>query len=285
MTDSTAVVVMPRNLVEVSLDDLAKMANEESLLVEGHLRQALAHARRCGDLLLAARDQVERGEFRRWVQENTDLTYEKALAMQRIAFYFNHLPADQVGTMSVGSAQAALTGLPGLNTPAAEYLREVDPPEKGFTRMLLDDGLAADEVAQRMGVPLEVVLRWHDEKAFRRWKAEKEKYSAARMARERERRWKIEKAFAALEALELSRQTSSSTSKVYGQVRKLLASLDSLTTETGDELRRMEYEGESGTRVQRDLAHAVNAAASAARTCEQRIGQALRLERDKDNFK
>ncbi len=80
---------MPKDLIPdvlpKALDDLARRINEAHTVALGSARTAIEHAIECGRLLIEAKDQVEHGEWRKWVETNTTVSHRTAQLWMRYA--------------------------------------------------------------------------------------------------------------------------------------------------------------------------------------------------------
>jgi hypothetical protein len=137
-----------------SLDQLAaeiRHEHEECLLAAV---SSLRHAIRAGDALLVARDQVPRGQWERWLDENVPDVRVMAKAYMRIATYRDAVPPE------VTTAERALKALRGL--PAFDGSGPARHPESVRDRAveLAGEGLPINRIAAHLGVDRKCVRRW-----------------------------------------------------------------------------------------------------------------------------
>jgi len=100
-TDNQALEVLP---------DLAEAINREHAEAVQAVRQTLTHAIRAGELLLAAKAQIEHGGFLPWLQANCQFSDRTARAYMRLAENQDRLPANWQSTadLTIGGALAML---------------------------------------------------------------------------------------------------------------------------------------------------------------------------------
>lgn len=147
----------PRHLVAdapQSLDALASTANREHELCESATQAAYAHALRAGDALLAARKQLEPGEWMGWLLGNFNGSQSAASNYMRIATYKDRV---QPG-MGVKAAVAALRGLPDV-TPTGPP-RLYDDSTRTAAVTAIEGGATYEDVARRVGVSASTIYGW-----------------------------------------------------------------------------------------------------------------------------
>lgn len=176
-----------RREVLPSLLELAVIASEEHALCQDILAPALAsalpHAIAAGEALLAARQQVPTGSWRRWLSENFDGSFAAANRYARIAQY-KHLVTDARG---VKDALDTLAGLPDAASRAgAPRLYGEDVRDAALRDRAA--GKTINEVAETHGVSPSTVWKWEhpgqEATIRRRWYAKRQKrLQAAERAR------------------------------------------------------------------------------------------------------
>jgi Protein of unknown function (DUF3102) len=119
-----------------ALVSLAADIRREHETAQKHAESAVAAARRCGELLIRAKDQCQHGEWLPWLSANCDLSERQAQRYMRVARGWRHLKSDAVSDLTLTAALGALTanngGQPDLD-------RELDGLFIAFD-VLSDDG-------------------------------------------------------------------------------------------------------------------------------------------------
>jgi hypothetical protein len=137
-----------------SLSDLAAEITREHDLFELHATAALRHAIQAGAALLAAREQVPRGEWERWVDENCPTVASMARPYMRVASYRDALPP---GVDTLAAGLKSLRGLPAFDGSGPS----VHPPEvRSKALELTAQGLSRRVVASTLGIDKKCVERW-----------------------------------------------------------------------------------------------------------------------------
>lgn len=244
----------PRHLkVEVmpTLLELAVTANEEhaacEAILEPALRGALSHAIMAGEALIAARQQTEVGDWRRWLQENFDGSYAAANRYARIAAY-KHLVAD---TNGVKDALEALHGMPDALSRAGAK-REYSDDMRTQALNDLRSGATMAEVAESYGVSITTVARWKNPEANRehrrRW--HKKRREAARLLAEQEEQRKIKRAV---------RKAGAALSEAYAIAERMQGVLAQAIDEATDDESRaaLERAGEPYRKMRDEIVRAL----------------------------
>jgi hypothetical protein len=143
-----------RELESMSLGELATTACDAHELCRGAAELALAHAIRCGDALLRAREAVKEGEWEMWVNENFPIP-SMAKSYMRLAYYKDHL-IEFDGAGGMRGALDYLRGLPSFVKNQRSYSDEIVQE----ARRLLSQGLSQREVAGLLDVPRRTVEGW-----------------------------------------------------------------------------------------------------------------------------
>jgi phage N-6-adenine-methyltransferase len=97
--------VMPRQL---SLDELADVANEEHLQCVAAMGSVLEHAIKAGDALALAKAQLKHGEWLQWLGANFNASQVTASAYMRVAANYKH--ASNLEPSSIRQALKMIAG-------------------------------------------------------------------------------------------------------------------------------------------------------------------------------
>ncbi len=238
----------------LSIETLARIANEENRLVEGAIASALEnfseglqHAMRCGEILVTLQERVNTSTWAQWVEENLTFKPKTAVAYVRVYTYRAHLPSPQ---MTLGAALAHLRGLPPTGLRRGRPSTYPDEVRDEAIR-LRSEGRTLDEIAEVLDVRRATVDYWTSAKARKRQQGYARRYNrettAARQARRR---------------AESVAAAGGSIQKSYDLVRKLTRELDAAL----------------GNATDTDMKNALRASYSAATRCEAEILRALKIQ-------
>jgi hypothetical protein len=141
------------DLSGLTLDDLAETVRQEHRETERAVSQVVLHAIRCGQALLAARPQIEYGEWRDWL-EGVDISQAAASKYMRIAYYKDSLPRD---VRTIADAWESVVGRPAVKRSG----RPPTPPAMiEDAQKMRADGLTYDAIAERVGAHTMSVYYW-----------------------------------------------------------------------------------------------------------------------------
>ena len=221
------------DLSTLSLAELATHANseheacEQSVgLAQSQVADALRHAIRAGEILVAAQTKVPFGDWKGWVTDNVSFSVPTSFRYSRIAMFRTEVEAwaASVDTPSILGAFQYLTRQ-GLRRAANGSLSraERDPLFIPQIKALRAEGLTYTEIGKQLDAAPTTVHRAIDPK-----------YRAHRQALQHNHRKRKEAADAALAAKQkrdernaLARSIGGELSKAYSGVRRLASSLDS----------------------------------------------------------
>jgi hypothetical protein len=151
-----------------SLNELAARANDAHQRVGDAIIQTLEAVIAAGDALLLAREQVGRGGWEEWVDENLDFGAHTARGYMRVAYHREHLAPILNGERQLppakngrrGAVASALLYLRGL--PTIEGARSTPYPQdmKDEARRLVENGATQFEAAEILGVSRAVLRKW-----------------------------------------------------------------------------------------------------------------------------
>jgi len=118
--------------IALTLEDLASQINAEHLAAIEHARTAVQHARKAGESLIRAKEQVAHGVWLPWLTEHcSQITDRTAQRYMRLARYCLEHPTE-AAEIETGSLTAALDwlaeprSLPAPNTTAVSDLKDED---------------------------------------------------------------------------------------------------------------------------------------------------------------
>lgn len=248
----TGVTDASASLDDVDIETLARMANEENRLVEeciaaalSDFSEGLAHAMRCGELLVALQERVNTSKWAQWVAENLTFRPKTAVAYVRVYTYRDQLPSAQ---MTLGAALAHLRGLPPTGLRKGRPKQYPDEVRDEAVR-LRRSGLSLDQVAEVLDVKRGTVDYWSNPKTRKRSQG-----NAKRRNRE------ITAALQAQRRAETVKAAGGSIKRAHALVLRLTRELDvALRDATDTEIR-----------------NALRASYSAATRCEAEILRAVR---------
>lgn len=106
--------------------DIAADANREHRLVETVKHNLVAHAVKCGELLIEAKGRLEHGEFEAWVDAHCEFSQRTAQVYMKVAVELEKNPQHAAHLTSLRSAHQLLAGEP---SPKADAPRQLPPPE------------------------------------------------------------------------------------------------------------------------------------------------------------
>jgi transposase len=199
-----------------ALPDLAAEANREYALAEEAAAEFVAHAIRCGEVLVEAREKCERRHWYKWLEENFNATTTTAKLCIRIATYRNELPED---VRSIDHARRALRGLPPVTGDPhahAETLREE-------ALRLRQGGGSLEEIAQELGVHKSTVHYWTNPQ--RRRDQYRRSRAARRALEQQEQNGRLKQAV---------RQTGGALAEAYAMAERLQDVLGQAHSEATD---------------------------------------------------
>lgn len=218
-----------------TLSDLATEANTEHEKVLAHAQRAVAHAVRCGEALLAARQIVRGsgGKWELWVAENLTVRESTVRAYMRLAAYKEVVFGRAEAPDNVRAALGYLRGLPSIDGAVYRH-----PPElRVEARDLVQAGASKREAAQILGVDPKTIRDWTADlpgagKTGRRTVEGKALYQqrAQKLARAR-------KARAALRREERDRamrKLGGSAADAYAKLRRTAQALDRALADAAD---------------------------------------------------
>lgn len=193
-----------------TLADLANTANCEHEAVVAAGREAIAHAIRAGEALLAAREFFPHGEWQPWLTGNFAGSIAVASAYMRIARYRDVISGCETFTQ----ARLYLRGLPAVSNGAPPSLPD-DLREQAVA--LIGGGASVTEAAEMLHVSRNSVKRWTDPGYAHRSReasrqAERERYRRRREEREQARAAKIKRA---------ARKAGGSIAEAYAMAEKM----------------------------------------------------------------
>lgn len=226
-------LVETENLATKTLDELAELAVDEHRQVEQDLVSALNHAFRLGEVLLAAFERLEPGEWEPWI-ESTGMSTSTARNFQRLARYRDQLPREiyephrakngAVIQPSYSRALVYLKGLPPVRT--TQRKREVTSAMREEGLRLLAAGTPYAAVADLLGVSDTTVRDWGNPAKFR----EREQRRRARLRQQRRARNALKEQDRRSEIDALASAHGGELAKSYALVRRLAQSLDRAST-------------------------------------------------------
>lgn len=153
---------------------LATFGREHSR-VEEAVTDALRHAIRAGEALLAAKALVRDGEWLRWWDANLSVPRTTGLAYMRLAEGQHHLPSGV-------SIKAALRLLQEHGVDRSKSVPRIDLATRDEVARLLAEGVAKTAVARRLGVSRQAVHAIADPAYRAKRKAADERRRARRRA-------------------------------------------------------------------------------------------------------
>lgn len=185
----------------MTLDALAEAAREEHRLyqvegakAEAHQANALGHHIRLGEVLIAAREKVEEGGWRSWLDSVALVSRTVATDAMLLAHNKRHLPAellqpwtDAAGRITAPGVSRALLyvrsrGLPGPYAPGGVAgRRKIAPEVQAEAKRLVKAGVTQSETAKLLGIGAVTVSRVVDPEVRKR-------HNANVVRRERQRR-------------------------------------------------------------------------------------------------
>lgn len=208
-----------RNLEDLTLEELAEVANREVTLGERAARQLIEHWIAAGEALLAARQKVlAAGDgWLEWLDTKWEASGpELAFVMMRMATYQDELRAAPEVT-SKAKALRALKGLPPIFSSSSRGVR-YGPEAKQLARKMQAEGKGWTDIGNAIGCAPATAQSWLDAEFHHR-----QREAVARRGRERreQRREKLEK-----QRLAAARKHGGTVSHAYEAVLKLAAELD-----------------------------------------------------------
>lgn len=195
------------------LDELAATANREHGLAIGAAMDAVSHAIRAGEALLAAREQVPMGDWSDWLAANFIATQQTAQRYCRVARHKGAILESEAPTLEDGLA----------------LLRHVEPERRHSdatrrrVREVFEAGNSIRATAVIVGISRTAAARILNPEASRRHEIEQgRRREAARKALKREQRAKAAKA------------VGGDIGEAYSLVRRLADTLDGAAAREGD---------------------------------------------------
>lgn len=195
----------------VSLADLAVLANAEARAAVETSTEAIEHAIRAGDALLEARGRVPFGEWEQWLEDNvTEMSTAWARVYMRFARHAALVRQEQ--PTSIRQARMLIAG------PARDSRN--DPVIQAEAKRLHATGMTLKAIAEELDVSEMKVWRWCNPKAARKLAAKQRRRSmAGRRALQRGERDKIVKA------------QGGPVAEAYALVRRALQALETAATQ------------------------------------------------------
>ena len=214
-TNSALAIINPLEFGELSLDELAAIANREHGLVEHVLNEAGAHALLAGEVLNHAFALVPHGQWQDWLAKNFAGSEGTATLYRRMATYRDTLHEHNI--TSVHAAMRLLAEhklfLERRGGPA-----QIPPSKIEEIRKLRRAGMTQRQIADVVGVHRITVQRYSSPGAEARLRA-----------RERRRKAREKMARTALQRVERDRamaRAGGTLAHAYGLVRELAAIVD-----------------------------------------------------------
>lgn len=247
-------LVKSDDLATYSLEQLATSANTEHRAVEGSVQSALAHAIRCGEILLETHGRVARGDWVQWTQTNLEIERSTVYMYIRLATHQEHL----VGVPSVAKARRKLTelGVPNVainggsgNVNGGQNRKLLD---KDDIRRMREDGLSWVQIAGDLGVSYHTARSQLDRA-----------YAKDRLVKGRESKARARKAEALLTRDQAVKAAGGTPAVAYGLLRRAAQKLDGAIIEASD----------------REARAALKAALAAVHQAEDDVVRALRIDR------
>jgi hypothetical protein len=181
MTDVSTEVLQPG---ELSLNELADVANREHEQAQTAGAAMVAHAIAAGEALERARQRVPDGQWGQWIADHFHGSWSLASTYQRLYHY-----RDEVGDMaSVNAARRhlKLVGAPVLYRPTPQnHYGRLRAEDKERAREMRERGATLLEIGDAFGVHLSTARRWVDPASAEKARRSGAKTKAKRMARER----------------------------------------------------------------------------------------------------
>ena len=148
-------------LSTLSLPTLAEMANEAAAACEQSARRTVQQAATCGRALLAAREQVQHGEWMVWVRTNFDYHHSVATRYMQVANYANsHNLDDATSVESVlrliadeRAAERAANPEPAWRETTWREPADMPPPEPPAAPKTIVDHKATQTPGQQPKAP------------------------------------------------------------------------------------------------------------------------------------
>lgn len=158
------------NIVTTDLAELAAEANQHHAAAQDKARQAVDHAMTAGALLLQAKAAIGHGAWAAWLQRNFKGSDRTARGYMRLANHREAIEAkrQRVADLSLREAIAALAEPKEAPDPKPSW-KDRTPEENAKTveqwpdlldaptRLYMADGMSASDVAEIMGVPVDLV--------------------------------------------------------------------------------------------------------------------------------
>ena len=113
----------PDSANKQSLNDLAVKINAEHKRAEQSAKNAIAHALKAGELLIAAKSKVEHGEWLPWLEQHCTVSERTAQAYMRIAKEWPKLDAPKAQRVADLSFRETLKALAAPSKPASNLGR------------------------------------------------------------------------------------------------------------------------------------------------------------------
>ena len=219
-------LVSDRDVLSIlDLPELAAEAKREHSLASAALSDAVQHAIRVGEVLLVARDRVERGGWKDWV-ESTGISSGLAYVYMRVAEYRHELPEEE--PMSLNAAYAFLRGksLP----PSGNRWKYPDEVREEAIRLKQEGEFGHVEIAELLGVSPASVTYWTDPEYRKKHQAksrsrQRRKRAAAKALAEKEKQQTRESA---------AKRAGGAIDRAYSQLRLHIAALDQAIHEASD---------------------------------------------------
>jgi hypothetical protein len=201
----SALEVVPALEWTLTLDELAEAVEREHQLVVQAGASMVEHAIRAGEALLAAKNQVPRGQWEAWTTSSFPDKHPKTLRLyMRLAKYQDRVRESQPGTIT--AAHRLLAGEPVI---------PVDEEQREKALHMRKDGATYREIAEHFDVTKERVLTWINPRYTERRRTRLQQQSrAARRALHRQQRDAA------------ARRAGGSVAEAYSLVRKALQALD-----------------------------------------------------------
>jgi predicted transcriptional regulator len=221
----------PIDTAGLSISELAVLANEEHRACIDALSAGLVHAVKCGEVLLAARQQATAyGDWYQWLEQNFDGDPSTASTYMRLGHYRDVVlsrPWQSEG-LKAGAKKSeisrAVTYLRGL--PGPEKYSGVHHPEatKREARRLRESGASYTEIAQTLSISKTTAANWCDSKRAA-------KHRAASL-KGRQRRSAERKAAKQAERDRAIRKVKGPGSEAYSLVRRAAQMLERASSES-----------------------------------------------------
>jgi DNA-binding transcriptional regulator YiaG len=200
-----------------TLADLAQTANSEAQLAFEAGTAMIQHAINAGEALLAAKQQVPRGQWEDWLTENFERSMSVARQSMRIARHKQIVIEGQATNF-----KGALRLLHGGRDS------RIDPVQEAEVLRLRREGMTQAAIARELEIPKSRVQKWCNPSAEKR-----------RLERARRRTIVGRRALNRQQRDADVKRVGGSTAEAYSLVRKALAVLDRAATEQEDrEVRR-----------------------------------------------